>query len=306
MAAQPKSQTQSESPSQQRRSSDRKSSSGEAKLGISQEDGSVRIITGRLVDLSDFGLGVDTDGPLPIGARVAVASRFFENAPELTQRKARVVDSRLCEGGVYRSGLAFELKDRGKRESDPPKLDERFTDFYEVLQVSPSADSETIQRVYRMLAQRYHPDNAGSGNEEAFRLVLAAYQALSDPEKRAAYDANHKTQRSVRWRIFTQSSEALGVEEEKRTRLGILSALYTLRRTQPAKPGMLMREFENLLGCPREHLEFSFWYLQAKGLVDGSDGGRYIITPAGVDATEESGQDVVRPQLRLIKEGNAS
>ena len=266
----------------------------------------MHIITGQLVDLSDFGFGVDTHCPLPIGARVSVASRFFEGAPQLTQKSAQVVHSRLCAGGGYHSGLAFELKDRGKRESDPPKLDERFTDFYEVLQVSPSADSETIQRVYRMLAQRYHPDNAGSGNAKAFRLVLTAYRVLSDPEKRAAYDANHKTQRSVRWRIFTESSEALGVEEQKRTRLGILSALYSLRQTQPAKPGMLLRELENLLGCPREHLEFSFWYLQGTGLVDGSDGGRYIITPAGVDAIEESGQDFVRPSLGLIAQGNAS
>ena len=289
-----------------RRSSDRKSTSGEVKLGIRQEDGSVRIVTGRLVDLSDFGCGVDTDRPLPVGTGVSVASRFFEDAPQLTQRNAQVVHSRLCEGSVYRSGLAFEANDRGKRESDPPKLDERFTDFYELLQVSPSADSETIQRVYRMLAQRYHPDNGASGNEKAFRLVLTAYKVLSDPEKRAAYDAKHKTQHSMRWRIFSQPNVALGVEEEKRTRLGILSALYTLRRTQPEKPGMLVREVESLLGCPREHLEFSFWYLQAKGHVNGSDGGRYIITPTGVDAIEESGQDLARPSLRLLEGGNAS
>ena len=154
---------------------------------------------------------------------------------------------------------------------------------YEVLQVSPNADLDTIQRVYRLLAQRYHPDNAESGNEEAFRLVLSAFRVLIDPEKRAAYDAKHKSQRSLRWRIFTQTSEAMGVDEEKRTRVGILSALYAMRRTQPTKGGMLVRELESLLGCPSEHLEFSFWYLQGKGLVERTDGGRYTITPAGVD-----------------------
>ena len=38
-------------------------------------------------------------------------------------------------------------------------------DYYEVLQVSPNADLDTIHRVYRLLAQRFHPDNRESGNE---------------------------------------------------------------------------------------------------------------------------------------------
>ena len=38
-----------------------------------------------------------------------------------------------------------------------------FIDYYEDLQVSPNADQETIERVYRLLAKRYHPDNHLTG-----------------------------------------------------------------------------------------------------------------------------------------------
>ena len=38
--------------------------------------------------------------------------------------------------------------------------------YYEDLQVSSNADIETIERVYRLLAKRYHPDNNGTGNAE--------------------------------------------------------------------------------------------------------------------------------------------
>jgi len=56
-----------------------------------------------------------------------------------------------------------------------------FNDYYEVLQVSPNAQQETIQRVYRMLAQHYHPDNTETGDAETFNDVLEAYRVLSDP-----------------------------------------------------------------------------------------------------------------------------
>ncbi len=52
---------------------------------------------------------------------------------------------------------------------------------------------------------------------------------------------------------------------------------------------MGMHEFEELLGCPREHLEFTLWYLRENGLVTKFDNGRYGITVKGVDHTEEGG-----------------
>ena len=80
-----------------------------------------------------------------------------------------------------------------------------FVDHYEVLQISPNAQPETIQRVYRMLAQMYHPDNKDTGNPESFEPVLSAYRVLSDPEQRASYDVEHRATASLRWKIFDLS-----------------------------------------------------------------------------------------------------
>src|SRR5580765_6002606 len=70
-----------------------------------------------------------------------------------------------------------------------------FVDHYEVLQISPNADSETIRRVYRMQAQRFHPDNLDTGNAETFRRISDAYEVLIDPQRRSAYDRDHREAR---------------------------------------------------------------------------------------------------------------
>jgi molecular chaperone DnaJ len=63
-------------------------------------------------------------------------------------------------------------------------------DFYEVLGVSRDAGDEEIKKAYRQLAVKFHPDkNQGDKSaEEKFKEIGAAYEALSDPQRRAAYD----------------------------------------------------------------------------------------------------------------------
>src|SRR3569832_1576473 len=64
------------------------------------------------------------------------------------------------------------------------------TDYYELLQVAPTADAGTIKSAYRKLAMECHPDrNGGCTNAEAkFKALSEAYECLKDPQKRAAYD----------------------------------------------------------------------------------------------------------------------
>ena len=66
-------------------------------------------------------------------------------------------------------------------------MTDEIPDYYELLQVSASAELETIHRVYRLLAQRYHPDNQETGNPPRFREISEAYRVLSDPEERARF-----------------------------------------------------------------------------------------------------------------------
>jgi molecular chaperone DnaJ len=63
-------------------------------------------------------------------------------------------------------------------------------DYYQVLGVSRDADEATIKKAYRKLAMKYHPDrNAGDvKSEEMFKEAKEAYEILTDPNKRAAYD----------------------------------------------------------------------------------------------------------------------
>ena len=161
-------------------------------------------------------------------------------------------------------------------------------DYYEVLQVSDTAEPETINRVYRIFAQRYHPDNQETGNEARFREITEAYQILSNPEKRARYDAINQKRRQDRWRLVSAGPESENdFELEQVVRLTVLEVLYTKRRLEPSSPGILLRELERMIGRPREHLEFTIWFLAQKKLIN-TDDARMYLTADGVEYLEES------------------
>src|SRR5271154_2669195 len=63
-------------------------------------------------------------------------------------------------------------------------------DYYEILEVTREETADGIKKSYRRLAVKYHPDkNPGDKSaEEKFKELGEAYEALSDPQKRAAYD----------------------------------------------------------------------------------------------------------------------
>ena len=62
-------------------------------------------------------------------------------------------------------------------------------DLYEMLGVARDADADTIKKAYRRLARQLHPDvNPDPATQERFKEVSAAYEVLSDPQKRATYD----------------------------------------------------------------------------------------------------------------------
>lgn len=161
-------------------------------------------------------------------------------------------------------------------------------DYYEVLQVSDSAEPETVNRVYRMLAQRYHPDNRETGNEARFREITEAYHILSNPERRAQYDATYHQRRKDRWRLVSAGNQSENdFEMEQVVRLTVLEALYTKRRLEPHSPGIYLVELERLLGRPREHLEFTIWFLNQKRLINMDD-ARMQLTADGAEFLEDS------------------
>jgi curved DNA-binding protein CbpA len=161
-------------------------------------------------------------------------------------------------------------------------------DYYEILQINPSAEPETIHRVFRLLAQQLHPDNQDTGDEVRFHALHKAYKTLSDPEKRARYDIQYDEWRKKRWRLLSQETSASNdFDVQQATRLTVLEILYAQRRSDVNNPGVFILDLEDMTGSPREHLEFTMWYLARKGLINRGDSAKISITVEGVDHLED-------------------
>lgn len=159
-------------------------------------------------------------------------------------------------------------------------------DYYEFLQISPHADTETIHRVYRYLAGRLHPDNPESGDAEMFRLLKAAYDTLSNPAKRAEYDGMHRRAPKEEEPISTSVDFMDTVEGELNRRVAVLTVLYFRRRTNPRLPEVSLAEIERRMGFPRDYLDFTLWYLGRKGYITRADNSDFTLTAEGVDYIE--------------------
>jgi hypothetical protein len=257
--------------------------------------GAAAEVRAKVLDASEMGISIETESRLEPNAVIIVDGQIGPQGSNASMR-ARVVS---CQpfNGLFRAGLMFEKASENGNGAAP--TGDAVPDYYEALQISPNADPDMIHRVYRLLAQRYHPDNTDTGDEKAFRAITDAYKVLSEPEKRAAYDVKLHSYRQVRWRIFDQRQAAVGKVAEKSKRKGIVDLLYTKRCNEPEKPTMNLHELEDLLGCPREHLEFSIWYLKENGLVVRQDNGRLAVTAKGVDWAEQEEAERLRTDRLL-------
>jgi hypothetical protein len=94
--------------------------------------------------------------------------------------------------------------------------------------------------------------------------------------------------------LFDQRQAARGKVAEKSKRGGILDLLYTKRCNEPDKSTLNLHALEDLLGCPREHLELSRWYLK-ENFVARQDNSRFAVTAKDVDWAEK---EEAREQLR--------
>ena len=159
-------------------------------------------------------------------------------------------------------------------------------DYYEILQISRNADMDTIHRVYRIMALRYHPDNEKTGSLERFLLLKRAYQVLSNPAQRAAYDALHQGMAARPLPQFEERQFVYGIEGEVNRRLGVLSLLYNRRRMNEGSAGMSVLDMENRMSFPREYLNFTLWYLRSKNYIVLQENSDYALTADGVDYVE--------------------
>jgi hypothetical protein len=238
-------------------------------------DGSSRSVNARSIDLSDSGICVESSVPIELLTDVHLrAERYGLTGSAVVSRSTR-------RGSKYILGLEFKSE-----AADDAGEAELFVDYYELLQISPNAEPETIHRVFRIMAARYHPDNSETGDHEKFLLLSKGYEVLSDPVKRAAYDGRHSARRVQPLPVFGLKEFAEGLEGEVNRRLGILSLLYNRRRTNPDFPGISLLELEMVMSFPREHLEFAIWFLREKEFIRTGDISDYCISAAGVEYLE--------------------
>ena len=163
-----------------------------------------------------------------------------------------------------------------------------FIDYYELLQLSSNADAETIERVFRHLAQKFHPDHNNLTNKDRFIQIIEAHQILIDPEARAGYDVKYRDYWNRKWRLASVASDMSELGDDKVARERILSLLYVQRRRTMKSPGLGEIEISRLLNTPLELVEFHLWYIRTKGWVERLDTGHLAITATGVDQVEQS------------------
>ncbi len=173
-----------------------------------------------------------------------------------------------------------------------------FVDYYELLQVSPNADADTIERMFRHLAKKTHPDSTESADNDRFQLIVEAHRTLADPVARAGYDVKYQDYWSRKWRLASEAGDTSSFAEDKVTRERLLSLLYVQRRRSLDDPGLGELTIARLLNTPREFIAFHLWYLKAKGWVERLQTGHLAITAEGVDQVEQ-GRLRIMPDLLL-------
>jgi len=185
-----------------------------------------------------------------------------------------------------------------------PRTKEDFVDYYNILQVSPTAMPVTIRRVYRTLVAHFHPDNPDTGDLNTFLSLNEGYRVLINPVLRAEYDAERVSRRIGVLGVAGAEDAAVDIKGEGDRRMSILCLLSNRRRRSPDRPGISVLEFEKSMGLEQEDLLFTLWYLKEKHLVDQDHSSDYTITAEGVDYVEEQlpSHDVLH---RLLKAGDS-
>jgi hypothetical protein len=162
-----------------------------------------------------------------------------------------------------------------------------FQDHYSLFGIEPNADAETIQAAYTRLAEKYHPDNPVSGDEHKFECVNQAYEVLSDPQLRAAFDKVKGVDLEGTPK-FTGAEFFRELAQSAALRAAVLCILYDRRRVKSFKPSLSMRHLEGMLHVGGETLNFALWYLKKRGLVVYDDKSAMEITVEGMDFLEQN------------------
>lgn len=240
-------------------------------------------ISAKLMDVHELGCGIEVGAPLETGAPIIIRGDLRYSGAG-TEARGRVAWCRMKTLYTYRAGIVFlqpldppgqEARPRRCQVDDSP---------YEVLQLSPNADTSTIHRMYETLGRRFHPERGENPDLERYNQVVEAFGILSNADKKATLDAKIRDRRMYR-SVLADGELGDTAEAEQAKRRSVLLVLYIHRMNSPESEGLTLAEIGELLGVAEEPLAFAFWYLRENGSVTVSE-GLYGITVKGVDDVE--------------------
>ena len=173
-------------------------------------------------------------------------------------------------------------------------------DYYEILQLNANATQDAIERMFRYLAVKYHPDKGG--DKERFNFLVKAFEILRDPVSRASYDAEQEQEKKGN-AALTDHARKAGPDTIERHEL--LCLFYARRRQAENSPALGAHTVKKMMNLPDEVLEFHLWYFREKGWIKRAENGGLVITAEGVDKVEE-GEIKLNQHLRLESKSNES
>ncbi len=155
--------------------------------------------------------------------------------------------------------------------------------YYEILELSTGANQDTIERMFRYLATKHHPD--AGGDKEKFSFLVKAFENLRDPVSRATYDAKLQQEQKDNAGLAEHARQA-GPDTADRHEL--LCLFYARRRQNENSPAIGTLTIEKMMKLPTEVLSFHLWYFREKGWIKREENGGFAITAEGVDRVEAS------------------
>ena len=165
--------------------------------------------------------------------------------------------------------------------------------YYEILELSENANKDTIERMFRYLAVKHHPDSGG--DKEEFSILLKAFEVLRDPVSRDAYDAQLQQQYQDNAKLAEHARQAgpdVGVRHK------LLCLYYNRRRQDVSNSSIGAVTIQKKMELPEEVLEFHVWFLREKGWLKRGENGGLQITAAGVERVE-AGHIVTEDHTRI-------
>ena len=170
--------------------------------------------------------------------------------------------------------------------------------YYETLELSTNANQDTIERMFRYLATKHHPDSGG--DKEKFSILLKAFEVLRDPVSRSAYDSELR-QEKVENKVLVENAREAGPDAEVRHEL--LQLFYARRRQAVGSAALGSMTIEKEMDLSEEMLNFHLWFFREKGWIQREEDGGLAITAAGVERVE-AGEIHAKKLARIEAQSN--